>query len=49
MTSTYQDLLQHKRLGKSHSYDEQRVILYGFWMISGEKQCHLQEIGVKRQ
>ena len=29
MTSTYQDLLQHKRLGKSHSYDGQRVILYG--------------------
>jgi acyl dehydratase len=29
MTSTYQKLLQHKRLEKPHSYDTQRAILYG--------------------
>ncbi len=29
MTLAYQDLLQHQRLGEPHSYDQDRVILYG--------------------
>lgn len=35
MALTYQDLLDHKRLGKPHSYDRQRVILYALGIGMG--------------